>query len=133
MAVEVRVPAVLRKHTGGARVVESQGKTVAEVLDHLDQQFPGLRGELLNESGQLRQFVNIYVNDEDIRYLDRLETALSDGDQLAILPAVAGGANIVILSREAKNPCLQHPGYGSFASLRMTEAATEAPPNEEAP
>ena len=91
MAVEVRVPAVLRKHTGGARVVESRGKTVADVLDHLDQQFPGLKGELLNESGQLRQFVNIYVNDEDIRYLDRLETALSDGDQLAILPAVAGG------------------------------------------
>lgn len=91
MSVEVRVPTVLRKHTGGARVVEAQGPTVGAVLDHLDEQFPGLKSELVTEQGQVRQFVNIYVNDEDIRYLQRLETKVADGDQLAILPAVAGG------------------------------------------
>jgi MoaD family protein len=91
MTVEVRVPTVLRKHTDGARVVQSQGATVAAVLEDLARQFPGLEQELMNEDGQIRQFVNIYVNDEDIRYLDRLATAVADGDQLAILPAVAGG------------------------------------------
>lgn len=91
MSVEVRVPTVLRKHTGGERVVQAEGTTVAAVLDSLLHRFPGLKDELLNEEGQVRQFVNIYVNDEDIRYLDRLETSVDDGDNLAILPAVAGG------------------------------------------
>jgi MoaD family protein len=91
MSVEVRVPTVLRKHTGGARVVQADGSTVAAVIDSLDHQFPGLKGELLGDDGQLRQFVNIYLNDEDIRYLSRLETPLSEGDRVAILPAVAGG------------------------------------------
>ncbi|HZT07161.1 MAG TPA: ubiquitin-like small modifier protein 1 [Chloroflexota bacterium] len=91
MSVEVRVPTVLRKHTGGARVVQSQGSTVAAVIDDLDRQFPGIKGELVNEAGQMRQFVNVYVNDEDIRYLQRLDTTVADGDQVAILPAVAGG------------------------------------------
>jgi len=91
MSVEVRVPTVLRRHTGGERKVQANGTTVAAVLESLVHQFPGLKDELLNEDGQVRQFVNIYVNDEDIRYLDRLETAVGDGDNLAILPAVAGG------------------------------------------
>jgi len=91
VSIEVRVPTVLRKHTGGARVVQVEGETIATVIDSLDQQFPGLKGELLAEDGQLRQFVNIYLNDEDIRYLGRLETQISDGDRVAILPAVAGG------------------------------------------
>ena len=91
MSVEVRVPTVLRKHTGGARVVQAQGTDVAAVLESLEQQFPGLKQEVMSEDGQVRRFVNIYVNDEDIRYLQSLQTALQDGDTLAILPAVAGG------------------------------------------
>ena len=83
---------MLRKHTGGARVTQAQGATVAAVLEDLERQFPGLKQELLNDDGQMRQFVNVYVNDEDIRYLDRLQTAVADGDQVAILPAVAGGS-----------------------------------------
>lgn len=92
MSVEVRVPTVLRKHTGGARIVQSQGETVAAVIEYLDRQFPGLKSDLVDDDGRLRQFVNIYVNDEDIRYLDRLDTKLADGDRVAILPAVAGGS-----------------------------------------
>ena len=91
MSVEVRVPTVLRRHTGGERVVEADGATVAAVIDSLVTRYPGLKDELLNDEGQVRQFVNLYVNDEDIRYLDRLDTRVQDGDNLAILPAVAGG------------------------------------------
>ena len=91
MSIEVRVPTVLRKHTDGARVVQAEGATIAGLLESLDQKYPGLKGEILNEEGQLRGFVNIYLNDEDVRYLGRLETKLSDGDRVAILPAVAGG------------------------------------------
>jgi molybdopterin synthase sulfur carrier subunit len=72
-------------------VVEADGPTVAGVIEQLEQQFPGFKEELINETGQVRQFVNIYVNDEDIRFLDRLETKVGDGDSVAILPAVAGG------------------------------------------
>ena len=92
MSVEVRVPTVLRKHTRGERVVEVDGSTIAGLIESLDQRFPGMKGELLGEDGQIRQFVNIYLNDEDIRYLERLDTQLSDGDRVAILPAVAGGS-----------------------------------------
>jgi MoaD family protein len=92
MSVEVRVPTVLRKHTGGARVVRADGSDVRAVLDDLEHQFPGLKQEVMNEEGQVRQFVNIYVNDEDIRYLQSLQTKLEEGDSLAILPAVAGGS-----------------------------------------
>jgi sulfur-carrier protein len=94
MSVEVRVPTALRQHTGGERVVQADGATVAAVLDSLLHRFPGLKDQLLNEEGQVRQFVNIYVNDEDIRYLNRLETTVGDGDNLAILPAVAGGSTL---------------------------------------
>ena len=91
MTVEVRVPTVLRRHTDGERVVKVDGGTVAAVIDSLVSRYPGLKEELLNEEGQMRQFVNLYVNDEDIRYLDRLDTSVKEGDSLAILPAVAGG------------------------------------------
>ncbi len=91
MSVEVRVPTVLRKHTGGVRVAQAEGTTVAGIIEDLDRQFPGLKQEVMNDEGQMRQFVNVYVNDEDIRYLDRLQTAVADGDEVAILPAVAGG------------------------------------------
>jgi sulfur-carrier protein len=91
MSVQVQVPTVLRKHTNGARAVEVDGANVAAVIESLETHYPGMRSELLSDDGTVRQFVNIYVNDEDIRYLDRLNTALTDGDRVAILPAVAGG------------------------------------------
>jgi molybdopterin synthase sulfur carrier subunit len=90
--VEVRVPAPLRPHTDGSRVVHGQGDNVGEVLDDLERRYPGFRGGLFNPDGELRQFVNVYVNDEDIRYLGRLETPVAGGDVVSILPAVAGGA-----------------------------------------
>lgn len=89
--VEVRVPAPLRSHTGGEKVVQGDGSTVAELLDDLDRRYPGVRTGLFEPTGELRRFVNIYVNDEDIRYLGRLEAPLADGDTVSILPAVAGG------------------------------------------
>ncbi len=91
MSVQVQVPTVLRKHTNGARIVETEGANVAALIESLEAHYPGMRGELLSDDGTVRQFVNIYVNDEDIRYLDRLNTTLADGDRVAILPAVAGG------------------------------------------
>ncbi len=97
MSIEIQVPTVLRVHTGGQRVVRVDGNTVSAVIASLETEYPGLRTELLTDEGQVRQFVNIYVNDEDIRYLDRLETKIEDGDRMAILPAVAGGSGAPIL------------------------------------
>jgi len=92
MMVDVRVPAPLRAHTGGEKVVKGDGSTVGEVLADLDRQFPGIRAGLCDPaSGELRRFVNVYVNDEDIRYLDHLNARLEPGDTVSILPAVAGG------------------------------------------
>jgi molybdopterin synthase sulfur carrier subunit len=91
MPVTVRIPPMLREATGGQRAVQTEGATVAAVLENLDRQHPGFRDRVLVD-GELRRFVNIYVNDEDIRYLDQLETRVQDGDTVSILPAVAGGA-----------------------------------------
>ncbi len=90
--VDVRVPAPLRPQTEGAKVVQGDGDSVAEVLDDIGRRFPGFRAGLFDQEGQLRQFVNIYVNDEDIRYLNRLQTPVSSDDVVSVLPAVAGGA-----------------------------------------
>jgi MoaD family protein len=90
MAVEVRIPTILRKHTGGAKAVEAKGATVREVLDYLDEQYPGLRAAVVTD-GEIHRFINMYLNDEDIRFLGSLETPVADGDVLSILPAVAGG------------------------------------------
>ncbi|MBI2942190.1 MAG: MoaD/ThiS family protein [Chloroflexi bacterium] len=92
MAVEVRIPPVLRKYTGGVNTVQSSGTTVAEVLASLESQYGGLGSHIRDERGQLHRFVNIYRNGEDIRYLNQLETPVGDGDVVAILPAIAGGA-----------------------------------------
>lgn len=89
--VEVRVPPLLRKFTDGANAVRGEGATVAQLLDHLDSKYQGLRSELVNPDGSIRRFINIYRNGEDIRYLDRMNTVLQDGDVVSILPAVAGG------------------------------------------
>ncbi len=91
MAVEVRVPAILQSVVGGQKVLRVEGRTVGEILDRLDQEFPGVKKLLLDEDGQVRRHINIYLNDEDIRFLQRLETPARDGDIISILPALAGG------------------------------------------
>ena len=90
MVVEVRVTANLQKLVDGQRSVQGEGSTVRELLDDLDSHYPGFK-DLLVTDGQLHRYVNIYLNDEDIRFLDKLDTPLKEGDTLAILPALAGG------------------------------------------
>ncbi len=92
MAVQVRVPNLLRTHTEGAPAVSAEGATVGEVFAAVVAQYPGLSDQLTDESGGLHKFVNVYVDDEDIRYLDQLDTKVADGATISILPAVAGGA-----------------------------------------
>lgn len=91
MPVEVRLPTQLRPLAGGATSVTAPGGTVRDVFHHLESNAPGISGQLVDESGALRKFVNVYRNDDDIRYLDQLDTKLTDGDVVSILPAVAGG------------------------------------------
>jgi molybdopterin synthase sulfur carrier subunit len=92
MAIEVKIPTILRTYTGGAKTVEAKGGgTVSELIDELDSAHPGLKGRLITDSGELHRFVNVYVNDEDVRFTGSLQTPLSDGDAVTILPAVAGG------------------------------------------
>lgn len=91
MSVTVRLPTVLRPQADGQKTVDIPGTNVGEVVSSLVGQYPGLEANLLDEEGEVRKFVNIYINDEDIRFLDKLETAVSEGDEVAILPAVAGG------------------------------------------
>ena len=91
MSVEVRLPTVLPPAAGGQSVVSVEGATIAEVLGSLQARFPGVEGQLLTEDGSLHRFVNVYVNDDDVRYLDKLDTKVEDGDVVSILPAVAGG------------------------------------------
>lgn len=90
MPVEVRVTANLQKLVAGQRAIQAEGSTVGELIDRLDQQYPGFKQQLVSD-GQLHRFVNIYLNDEDIRFLRQLDTPLKDGDVLSILPALAGG------------------------------------------
>ena len=92
MAIEVRIPTILRTYTGGEKAVEASGDTLAGLIDALEADHPGIKDRLIEESGELRRFVNVYVNDEDVRFTGSLETSLGDGDQVVILPAVAGGA-----------------------------------------
>jgi sulfur-carrier protein len=91
VAVEVRLPTVLRTHAGGASVVQVDGATVGEVLAKLVAEYPGLAGQVVQDDGSLHKFVNIYVDDDDVRYLDGVDTPVPDGAELSILPAVAGG------------------------------------------
>jgi MoaD family protein len=92
MTVEVRVTSVLQKVTGGAKSVQADGGTVGDLLQNLDQRYPGFLGQVMQEDGKLHRFVNIYLNDEDIRYLGQLDTPVANGDVVSILPALAGGA-----------------------------------------
>ncbi|WP_148570777.1 MoaD/ThiS family protein [Nocardioides caldifontis] len=91
MAIEVRIPTILRTYTDGAKSVSGEGASLSELIDNLESAHPGLKDRLV-EDGDLRRFVNVYVNDEDVRFTGGLETSLSDGDQVVVLPAVAGGA-----------------------------------------
>jgi sulfur-carrier protein len=91
MAIEVRIPTILRSYTGGAKAVEGAGATLDELLNNLDAAHGGLR-ERLVDGEKLRRFVNVYLNDEDVRFLGGLETPVKDGDTVTVLPAVAGGS-----------------------------------------
>jgi len=91
MAIEVRIPTILRSYTGGAKAVEGAGSTLDELLNNLDASHSGIR-ERLVEGEKLRRFVNVYLNDEDVRFLGGLETPVKDGDTVTVLPAVAGGS-----------------------------------------
>lgn len=91
MSVEVKVPALLQKLTGGSKSVLIEGNTIEQLLDNLETEYPGLKDRLVGEDGNPRRFINLYLNDEDIRFLEGLKTPVQDGDVISILPAVAGG------------------------------------------
>ena len=92
MSVSVRLPTILRTQAGGQSTVNAEGGTVGEVVDDLVRQFPGMAAHRKAPDGGLHKFVNVYVNDEDVRYMDKLDTKVGSGDEISILPAVAGGA-----------------------------------------
>ena len=91
MSVKVRVPTPLRKLTNGVDEVSAEGNSVRALVDDLEQKFPGIKGRICDESGNIRRFVNVYVNGDDIRFLQNLETSLKEGDSISIVPAIAGG------------------------------------------
>ena len=91
MAIEVRIPTILRTYTDGQKAVDAEGGTLSALIEDLESNHPGIRERLI-ENDELRRFVNVYVNDEDVRFTGGLDTELSDGDQVVVLPAVAGGA-----------------------------------------
>ena len=91
MSVNVRVPTILRTYTGGESEVSAEGATVADVLESLDANYQGIKGRIVDEQGELRRFVNVYVGNDDVRFLDNLETPTPDGAQISVIPAVAGG------------------------------------------
>ena len=92
MTVQVRIPTPLRRITGGERMVRVDGGTLSQALADLDRRFPGIRAKILDDRGQVLQFVNIFVNEQDIRFLAGLETPLAEGAEVSIVPAMAGGA-----------------------------------------
>ena len=92
MAIEVRIPPILRTYTDGEKAVSGEGQSIGALIEDLESNHPGIKGRLLDDEGGLRRFVNVYVNDEDVRFIGGLEAELSDGDQVVVLPAVAGGS-----------------------------------------
>jgi molybdopterin synthase sulfur carrier subunit len=91
MAILVRVPTPLRKYTQGADEVNAQGNNVRAMVEDLEKNFPGIKERICDETGKVRRFVNVYVNGDDIRFLQNLDTALKEGDNISIVPAIAGG------------------------------------------
>lgn len=92
MSISVRIPTPLRRVTNGVDKVDAEGDTLDQIIDSLDSQYPGLKGRLCDEDGNLRNFVNVYVNGEDVRFMQGLATATKSGDEVSIVPAVAGGS-----------------------------------------
>jgi molybdopterin synthase sulfur carrier subunit len=102
MPIEVRIPTILRTYTGGEKAVDGSGATLSELIEDLESHHSGIKGRLVEEKDgqvELRRFVNVYVNDEDVRFTGGLGTELSDGDQVVVLPAVAGGSRLRSTSR----------------------------------
>jgi MoaD family protein len=91
MSVQVKIPTVLRKHTDGAAQIEATGSTIRDLIDDLGGRFPDFKGQVVGPNGELHRFINVYANDEDVRYLQGMDTKVADGDIVSILPAVAGG------------------------------------------
>jgi molybdopterin synthase sulfur carrier subunit len=91
MSVSVRIPTILRTYTNGESEVSADGGTLAAVLDSLEQRYPGIKGRIVDEQGAIRRFVNVYVGNDDVRFLDNLKTPTPDGTQISVIPAVAGG------------------------------------------
>jgi molybdopterin synthase sulfur carrier subunit len=91
MSARVRIPTILRNYTDGASEVPAQGASLREVIADLDAQFPGIGGRVLDDAGQLRRFVNVYIDDDDVRFIDGLDSPVADGAGVSIIPAVAGG------------------------------------------
>jgi molybdopterin converting factor small subunit len=91
VSVSVRVPTILRTYTGGASEVSAEGDTLGAVLENLDTSYSGIKGRILDEAGELRRFVNVYVGNDDVRFLEGLGTATPDGTKISVIPAVAGG------------------------------------------
>jgi sulfur-carrier protein len=91
MTVQVKIPTVLRKHTNDEAVVQTDGATIRDLIEELSGRFPEFKAKVVADDGNLHRFINVYANDEDIRYLQGLDTKVSDGDVISILPAVAGG------------------------------------------
>jgi len=92
MAVQVRIPTPLRRITNGERIIEVRGGSLAQAIDELDRRFPGIRAKILDDRGEVLQFVNIFVNEQDIRFLSGLRTPLDEGAEVSIVPAMAGGS-----------------------------------------
>ncbi len=92
MAIKVRIPTPLRKLTNGSDEVAAEGRNISEIIENLERNYPGLKERICETDGKLRRFVNIYLNDEDIRFKKNLETELKENDELSIIPAIAGGA-----------------------------------------
>ena len=91
MSVSVRIPTILRTYTNGESEVAADGATLAEVLDSLDASYPGIKGRILDDEGSIRRFVNVYVGNDDVRFLEALDTSTPEGAQVSVIPAVAGG------------------------------------------
>ena len=91
MGIKVRIPTPLRKLTNGESEVEANGADISELIDDLEKSYPGIKGKLCEENGNVRKFLNIYLNDDDIRFMDSLATEVRDGDNISLIPAIAGG------------------------------------------
>jgi len=132
MAIEVRIPTILRSYTGGAKSVEGAGDTLADLLADLDGRYTGLRARLITDQGGLHRFVNVYVNDEDVRFLGALDAKVNNGDTVTILPAVAGGAfgfaaAAALRQHRAIAPERRAGGHRAAAAAPSPRGATAAP------